>query len=465
MAQAQSKSASTTKAAKPTGPGPGAKFAINYVLGEYFDGGGFGPSGDFVGTVVDAGFQIDRKIGKEIRADQNLGYFLALYLQLKVDEKLDEKDPWDPEPTDGLFDMTLKMGPLSDFYSFDEWVQENGVWKAGPPAGIKAEKGVSPFDILDMLAKGFDGNKETAGKPNTTFSLIEWTGSNNDLTGREANADTRGRWFEVRDGAKGRINSKSGYAQFELESSAAIMAAFPDRMLIIPGKEGKGDKAGGADKYVFNFTALNPADGKPYGADYFIGLSGTFGFLSHKFSQRDGTEGTQKVFYVNRAEKWGDEVAADEMGDEEEVKETKPAATATKKTSPAATTATSRAAASNKATTAKPKPAPAKEASEEGSGDGAEDSEGYNEFQLQVIDTACAWLYKQDGHKATTVVANPAIVRLAFDEVADRRLAMAFMKTGIAAKGGVDGRIEFDEETQVYSLTAEEVADQELMAE
>jgi len=455
---------STTTASPPSkiAPGskvkPGAKFAGLPTMGDYSDGGGFGPSGDFMGTIIAAGYQIERKLGKEIRPDQKLGYYLALWLQFKVHDLLDEKEQWDPEPSDWMYETTLKMGPLSSFYSFNEWVLVKGEYVPGPPAGIIVEKGMDPFQILDALDVGFTGKRESMNDPNSTFSLTEWkAGPGDELTGQEANATTRGRWYGKREGAK-QINAKSAYATFEHESTPALIDTFPDRLImVVSAKKSKDGKE--HERATFNTVAIAP-DNMPYGAEYFVGLSGLFGFKPFSFDQKDGGKGEYKVLYLNTAEKWGDEEPIGEGAEQEEEKP-KPTTTTSAKKSAAkpAAPVTAQKAVASKAT---PPPAEEEEINfeeeeqEEEASAGGEDS-ALSEFEQAVVDGMCKFLYGQKNYEANRTTHIKEMVQSIFPDMANRKQALAWITTVVQPNRGIDGRVIFDPETNVFSLAVEEI--------
>jgi len=420
-------------------PKPGMIFSGLPVLGEYSEGGGFGPIGDFRGKIIASGFQIDRRVSDPPKPDQNLAYHLGLYLQFQVYELLDEKETWEMEPTKGIFDLILKVGSLQYFYAFNEWMPGTGALANQYVPGYPVLPGVTPdkaFAILDLLHTGFSGNKDTGAG----FQLISWDIDGADgkkITGREANETTRGRWYTERPGAGGKkINSKSGYARFEAASVLNMTGAHSDRLIVMPGK-GKDAK----DHMAFDLNALSPVDGMPYGADYFVGIAGLFGFAKEGFTTSDGKVAEMKSIYIHTIDEWSTSAGAD------------------------ATTTTSSTPASSPNAPASPSAASISSAAPSAASTSSINTA--DPIYGPLTDAICAYLYTQPSYTALTpAVQKPAIQGAFPDTLPDfrklRSAALAMM-VEFAAAGGIAGRAVYDPAKKTYTLTREEADNQALI--
>lgn len=266
-------------------PTPGL---IPQPLTEVSEGGIFGPS-SFEGYPIEAAFTLHRMSSspptpeqekKMLSGEFSAGYTLALWVKFRVTQAL-EPSNWDGEE----FEHTWSLGKTAAL----------NIYPCSPPdisipCGFPAEgsdigggrKAPNPFEALGIYAKG----------------IFEVQGKQHILTLDGDPAKYRGRWYQsYKDGKPSsdpyNLNSKCSFIKMCDESAEAIKETDPS--LVLSKTDLKTEKV----RNTLNIWIVGP-DGDPYGAEFFVGLAGTWDTKSFEFEMKGKTDkGEQKVLYLS----------------------------------------------------------------------------------------------------------------------------------------------------------------------
>lgn len=266
-------------------PTPGL---IPQPLTEVSEGGIFGPS-SFEGYPIEAAFTLHRMSSspptpeqekKMLSGEFSAGYTLALWVRFRVTQAL-EPSNWDGDE----FEATWSLGKTAAL----------NIYPCSPPdisipCGFPAEgsdigggkKAPNPFEALAIYAKG----------------IFEVQGKQHILTLDGDPARYRGRWYQsYKDGKPApepySLNDKCGFIRMCDESAEAIKEADPS--LVLTTINPKTEKV----RNTLNIWMVGP-DGDPYGAEFFVGLAGTWDTKSFEFEVKGKADkGSQKVLYLS----------------------------------------------------------------------------------------------------------------------------------------------------------------------
>jgi len=260
-------------------PTPGL---IPLPLSEVSEGGIFGPS-SFEGYIADAAFTLHRQSSSPPSPEQEKlmrsgkmspGYFIALWVRFIVTKALEPVN-WEGEE----FEHHWGLGKTSSA----------NLYVCNPPnvtipCGFPPDGKTNPFDALAIYAQG----------------IYEVKGESHILTLDKEPAAYRGRWYQpYKDGKPSQIpynlNNKAGFVRFADESAPAIKDTAPELVISMAP-----DKKTGVVRETLNIW-MTGEDGDPMGADFFIGLSGTWDTKKFSFQMKgQAEESEQKVLYLSQ---------------------------------------------------------------------------------------------------------------------------------------------------------------------
>lgn len=260
-------------------------------------GGAFGPS-SFDGFPIQAGFTLWRAASHPPTAEQEArmklppdhkdalgaGYGVALWVKFQVTKPLDPPD-WENETM--TFEHTWSLGSKSGQTHYVADLPD-----------VKVPKGLTGgFQELKHLAQGvFD----LPGQGKAVLTLGEEKGGKfRDL------AEFRGRWYQPQpdtSDAKKKLYTNSGFMQLLLLSAPAVAAVDPSAVVT---KTELNTKTGLQESIqqlkIWPNTKDDPTgkgpDGQPWGALYFVGLSGRWDTKKSTVSGKNRSF-EQKVLYM-----------------------------------------------------------------------------------------------------------------------------------------------------------------------